>query len=375
MRETLGDRLPLTILTGFLGSGKTTVLRHLLTQPEMAETAVVINEFGEVGLDHELVRQGGESTILLASGCVCCTIQSDLTEALRTLFLDRVRGKVPEFRRVIVETTGLADPAPILHTLMTDPFVAARYRLDGIIATIDAVNADAELDVHPEAVKQAAVADRIVLTKTDIATPAMIERVLDRLRAINPAADPIRVVDGVVEPAALLGAGLLAAGPERWLAASAYTPEPDEHGHGHHDHDHHGHEHEAPDRNRHDDRIRAFCLTHEAPLAWSDIAGWLDMLTTVAGPNMLRVKGILWVSDTDRPVVIHGVQHLFHPPVLLDQWSETAPKVTRVVFITRDIPEKVIAGLFDALIHPEASRAKAPDAKAADTEAVGSLAP
>jgi G3E family GTPase len=353
MAETLGDRLPLTVLTGFLGSGKTTLLRHLLSRPEMAETAVVINEFGEVGLDHELVRPGGENTVLLASGCVCCTIQSDLTDALRTLFLDRVRGKVPDFRRVVVETTGLADPAPILHTLMTDPFVAARYRLDGIIATVDAVNADAELDVHPEAVKQAAVADRIVLTKTDIAAPAMILRLTERLAAINPAVRPVPVIDGVIEPATLLGAGLIAAGVERWLAADSYVP-PDDggHGHAHHDHDGHDHDHEPVDRNRHDDRIRAFCLTHEAPLAWSDIAGWLDTLSSFAGPNLLRVKGILNVEDNDRPVVIHGIQHLFHPPVLLDRWPGPE-RASRIVFITRDVPEQVIRNFFDALVRPK----------------------
>jgi G3E family GTPase len=220
------QRLPVTVLTGFLGSGKTTLLSQLLRRPEMKNTAVIINEFGEVGLDHELIRTGDETVALLESGCVCCTLRSDLADTLKELFLKRVKGQIPEFDRVIVETTGLADPAPLLHTLIVEPMTAARYRLEGVVTTMDAVNADAELDVHREAVKQAAVADRIVLTKTDIASPEMVERVRARLKEINPGAVPIVASHGAVDPDQLFGMALDDRGDrlEAWLAATPMPP-------------------------------------------------------------------------------------------------------------------------------------------------------
>jgi G3E family GTPase len=195
--------IPVTLLTGFLGSGKTTVLNHVLKQPDMAATAVVVNEFGEIGLDHLLVERSSEDVVLLNSGCLCCTVRGDIVDTLTNLFVDRVKGKIPYFTRVAIETTGLADPAPILHTLMTDPIVAARYMLDGVVTTVDAVNGAATLDKQPEAVKQAAVADRLLLTKTDLADSATRQEI----EALHPSAVIVPVAQGAVDPARLFNIG------------------------------------------------------------------------------------------------------------------------------------------------------------------------
>jgi G3E family GTPase len=324
-----GNRLPVTVLTGFLGSGKTTILGALLRHPALARTAVIINELGEVGLDHELVRHGGEGgTILLPSGCVCCTIRGDLADTLRDLFQKRVRGQGPDFDRVVVETTGLADPAPILHTLIADPITAARYVADGVVTVVDAYNADWQLDTQREAVKQAAFADRVLLTKTDLADPAATARLIDRLRLINAAA-PIPVLNGVVDPALILGTGFGGkdARLEAWLAEEA----------SHHHHDH-----------RHDDGIRSFCLTFASPLDWDRVAGALDLLSDLAGDRLLRVKGILDVAGSDRPVVVHGIQHLFHPPTQLDGWAGT-DRTSRIVFITNGLERGPVEEIFRGL--------------------------
>src|SRR5262245_62823760 len=251
--------IPVTLLTGFLGSGKTTVLNHVLKQPEMAATAVIVNEFGEIGLDHLLVERSSEDVVLLNSGCLCCTVRGDIVDTLTNLFVDRVKGKVPFFTRVAIETTGLADPAPILHTLMTEPIVAARYMLDGVVTTVDAVNGAGTLDRQPEAVKQAAVADRLLLTKTDLADPAAREAIETRLKALNPSAPIVAVAQGLVDPAALFNIGFYdpvakSADVQRWLRDEAFANGRDRE-HLHED----GHDH--LDVNRHDDRIRAFCVT------------------------------------------------------------------------------------------------------------------
>ena len=333
----MAETIPVTVITGFLGAGKTTLLNHLLRQPEMANTAVLVNEFGEIGLDHLLVERLDENTILLNAGCLCCTVRGDLSRALRDL-LPRIEAG--EILRVAIETTGLADPAPILATMMSDPIAATRYRLDGIVTVVDAVNAPSQLDAQPEAVRQVAVADRIVLTKTDLAKTDLTKTDLApdpdglraRLKQLNPGAPQIVASNGVVDPARLLGAGLF--DPDGkipdvrgWLDAEAYnTP--------HHAHDH--------DRNRHDARIAAFCLTFERPLPWQAIGGWLEMLIATRGDSLLRVKGILNLAGQTRPVAIHGVQHLFHPPALLAAWPEDDPRTSRLVFITRDLPRDVI---------------------------------
>ncbi|SMH59028.1 CobW family GTP-binding protein [Azospirillum agricola] len=373
-------RLPVSVLTGFLGSGKTTLLQALLRHPGMARTAIVINEFGEVGLDHLLVAKASENMVLMDSGCLCCTIRGDLVDTLRDLFLKRVRGEVPDFDRVVVETTGLADPAPIIHTLMTDPLLAARFRLDGVIATVDAAHGSLQLDRQPESVKQAAVADRIVLTKTDVATPGATVALMQRLKAINPAAPIIPAAHGEVDPKGLFDAGLY--NPEtkspdvaRWLREEAYRDgEKAAHGHHHdhdhhhgHGHDHHGHEHgehcgadcghdhdhgHHHDANRHDDHIRAFCMIVERPIPWNGFVDFMEALIAQGGDNLLRVKGLLNVRESELPVVVHGVQHMFHPPVRLEEWPGEDHR-TKLVFITRDLGQPVIEPLFDSLVWGE----------------------
>ena len=371
LRRPAAGRSPVVLVTGFLGAGKTTLLRALLESPEGRGTAVVVNEFGEVGLDHLLVEQANEQTVLLDSGCLCCTVRGDLVDTLRDLFVKRVRGEIPAFDRVVVETTGLADPAPILHTLMSDPLLSARYRLDGVITTVDAVNGSKELDEHQESIKQAAVADRIVLTKTDIADEARIAALEARLRALNPAAPRIRASHGAVEPRSLFDAGLYnpeTKGPDvvRWLREEAYRDAPDhshcDHDHGRCDHDHghdHGHDHHAHgdhdhgnghhhhDVNRHDDRISAFCLTVDRTIDWGAFVAFMETLISLRGDDLLRVKGVLDLTGADRPVVIHGVQHLFHPPVQIEAWPGDERR-SKIVFITRDIPRDLIERTFGA---------------------------
>jgi len=342
--------IPVTLLTGFLGSGKTTVLNHVLKQPEMAATAVIVNEFGETGLDHLLVERSSEDVVLLNSGCLCCTVRGDIVDTLTNLFVDRVKGKVPWFTRAAIETTGLADPAPILHTLMTDPIIAARYMLDGVVTTVDAVNGAGTLDKQPEAVKQAAVADRLLLTKTDLAGSAARQEIEARLQALNPSASMVWVAQGVVDPARLFNIGFYdpatkSVNVRRWLRDEAF-----ESSHAHdlgHEHDlRHWHEH--PDVNRHDDRIRAFCITRERPISWASLSAWLDALANLRGDDLLRLKAIVALSDRpDQPVVLHGVQHLFHPPVLLPEWPSEDHR-TRMVFITRDLPREAIEATFAA---------------------------
>jgi G3E family GTPase len=331
------DTIPVTVLTGFLGSGKTTVLARLLKNPQLEKTAIIVNEFGEVGLDHDLLERSDEDLILLANGCVCCTVRGDLVEAFHKLDAQRASGAAL-FERVIIETTGLADPAPILHTLMGDSFVTARYRLDQVVTTLDAVNGMATLDQHDEAVKQAAVADRILLTKTDLATAQDVQALRKRIAALNPAA-PLRVVmNGETAAQDFFGqARFDVAGKttsvQDWLRIEAY--EPDHHAHGHDQHDHH--HHDEVDRTRHDDRISAYSVIRDQPISWAGFSAWLDMISQLRGDDLLRVKGIVNVIEhPGRPVVIHGVQHVFHPPVFLDQWPGDDHR-TRLVFITRDI--------------------------------------
>ena len=344
------DRIPVSVITGFLGSGKTTLLKHLLPQPAMADTAVVINEFGEVGLDHVLVEASNDDTVLLSSGCLCCTIRGDLVDTLRRLFFRRRAGEIPPFKRVVIETTGLADPAPVLHTLMRDPLVSECYRLDGVIATVDAVNGMDQLDRQMESVKQAAVADRLLLSKSDIAAPSAIAALERRLRALNPAAPILPVQHGAIDAGAILNCGLY--NPESksldvrtWLHAEAYAG----HDHAHHGHDHH-HEHgtghqDPHDVNRHDARIGACVIDWDRPLDWGVFIDWIEMLIAGHGENLLRIKGIVNVAGEAAPVAIHGVQHLFHPPVMLEAWPD-ADHRSRIVFITRDIPREALLASF-----------------------------
>ena len=342
--------IPLTLLTGFLGAGKTTLLNSLLRDPALKDTAVIINEFGEIPLDHLLVEKIDETMMVLASGCLCCTLRGDLVTALEKLLRDLDNGRV-SFKRVIVETTGLADPAPLLQTTMSHPYLVLRFRLDGVITLVDAVNGLSTLNEHPEAVKQAAVADRLLITKTDLIDSFDRSRarndLIERLHALNPAAPMLDVAAGEATPDRLLNCGLYDPARkipdvDRWLADEAYAAAEAErhHGHGHHPHD----------VNRHDDRVRAFTLASDEAIPASVFDLFLELLKSVHGPNLLRVKGIVKIEETpDKPVVVHGVQHVFHPAAQLEAWPD-ADHRTRMVFIVRDIEPRVIRELFDAFL-------------------------
>jgi G3E family GTPase len=355
-RRVAPEPIPLTVLTGFLGAGKTTLLNRLLKDPALKETAVIINEFGDVGLDHLLVEYVSDNVMLLQSGCLCCTMRGDLVDAMETLLRD-LDNKRCSFKRLVLETTGLADPAPVLHTAMMHPYLVMRYRLDGVVTLVDAINGEATLDAHIEAVKQAAVADRIVLSKSDlISDPALVERLKLRLRALNPAAPILDAAKGEATPANLLECGLY--DPERknpdvkrWLREEAYADAHD-HDHGHGDH-HHGddHDHGHLDRNRHDEHIRSFALTAHEPIPAGTFHMFLDLLRSVHGPNLLRLKGIVKLAEApDKPIVIHAVQHVFHPFSQLTRWPDDDHR-TRIVFITRDIPERTIREMFEAFLN------------------------
>lgn len=320
-----GDTIPLSVITGFLGSGKTTLLNRLLRDPAMDNCAVLVNEIGEVGIDHLVVQELQENVVLLASGCLCCAVRSDLVEALRLLFVQRLRGQVPPFRRVVIETTGLADPVPVIHTLMTDPLLLERFRLDGMVTTVDACHGEDQLDRYPEAVKQAVVADRIVLTKLDLrGNEAPMLRA--RLHALNPGATPLRAEEATAarlfntstfDPTSKDGELL------RWLTRAG-----------------------GDDAGNHHSGVRTMWLDTDRPLDWAEFTTWLSELLSVHGPSVLRCKGILNVAGRgDRPVIINGVQHVFYPAEELHFWPE-GPRRSQLVFITRDLPPNLISAPF-----------------------------
>jgi len=327
-RDKSSERLPVSLITGFLGSGKTTLLNRLLRHNGMADSAVIINEFGEIGLDHLLVEAIEGEVAVLASGCVCCTMRSDLEETLRGLLARRDRGEVPPFARILVETTGLADPAPIVQLLLNNPLLVHFVRLDTVVTTVDVVHAERQLDAQAEAVKQVAIADRLLLTKTDLGTPEAIGHLRLRLARLNPGATMSLVRHGEIEPGELFGAALF--DPARktpavraWLNEEAYAGKPHDH---QHDHAHASHDHD----------IGAFCLTADHPLDWMTVSRWLADLRRIRGESLLRVKGILNLADETAPVAIHGVHHVFHPPVLLNGWTDDDRR-SRIVFITRGL--------------------------------------
>jgi len=337
--------LPFTVITGFLGAGKTTLLNRLLKDSALAETAVIINEFGDIGLDHLLVEHADEGVVLLSSGCLCCTMRGDLVTALERLTRDLDNGRV-RFRRVVIETTGLADPAPVLHTVMVHPYLVMRYRLDGVVTLVDAVNGMATLDAHPEAIKQVAVADRIVLTKTDLLTTpdqlASKQQLVSRLHHLNPSATVLEAAAHEATATQLLDCGLY--DPERktpdvqrWLRAEAY-------------HQADGHHHHAHDVNRHDDHIRSFTIVTDDAVPMVVLDLFLELLRSVHGPNLLRLKGVVKIQEApEMPVVVHGVQHLLHPLAQLDHWPDDDHR-SRLVFIMRDTDPDTIRQLFDAFM-------------------------
>ena len=321
---------PVIIVTGFLGSGKTTLLNHLLKDPSLGDAAVLINEFGEVGLDHHLLEVIDRNTVLLASGCICCTIRDDLKSAVLELHARRARGEIPAFQRVIIETTGLADPTPIIATFMHDLELRHRYRLALVITTVDVVNGLQQLAEHTESAKQVAVADRIVLTKCDLAPPSALEHLRTRLTEINSTAEFMVARGGIVEVRALLQGDMYRPQNRSTEVAQWFANEAT----------HAAHQHEL-DRNRHNARIHSFCVIVGKPLEWSAFGIWLTMLLHCHGSNVLRVKGLLNVRGAATPVVINGVQHLVHPPVHLAEWPDTDRR-SRIVFIVQNLTQAQI---------------------------------
>jgi G3E family GTPase len=320
-----GALTPVNIITGFLGSGKTTLLQRLLRSPQLSDAAVLVNEFGEVGLDHHLLQGVTESTLLLGNGCLCCAVRGDLQKALRDLLSRRMRGEVPNFRRVVIETSGLADPAPIAYTLLSEPVLGHHFRLSGIVTTVDAVNA-ARLRDFPEAIKQISMADRLVITKLDLADPS----------STDIGGDPRRLLtDDIYDRAGRFREAA------HWSAQEA---EP-----------HSAHEHATG--------IQSFVVSFDRPLDWTAFGVWASMLLHRHGTNVLRLKGLLNVAGVPTPVLINGVQHIVHPPSHLPQWPD-ADRRSRLIFIVRDLQrariERSLAA-FNRLVDPPSAPAGLPD--------------
>jgi G3E family GTPase len=322
--------IPVNLITGFLGSGKTTLLQCALRSPELGTTAVLINEFGEIGLDHYLLQRVDDATVLLESGCVCCTIRGDLRDSIRDLYDRRERGLVPPFERLVIETTGLADPAPIVATVSADPVLCHHFRIGNIVTVIDAVNGLSNLASFEESRRQAAVADRLVISKCDIADAGEIDRLRASLRRLNPAAVQLDAAPDAMSAARLLTAEIddpLAKSEEarRWLAEEEDLIAGHDHG-GDHRHSH--------DINRHGVDIVAFSVRLDEPLQWSAFAVWVTMLLNRHGRAILRIKGLLHVAGVPTPVVINGVQHTIHQPTHLPAWPDGAPQ-TRLIVIAK----------------------------------------
>jgi G3E family GTPase len=353
--------IPLTVLTGFLGSGKTTLLKQLLLSPQMSGTAVIVNEFGDVGLDDALIEKTEEDTVLLPSGCVCCAVRGDLVEALLRLHRKSLNREIPPIQRVVLETTGLADPTPIVHTLMTEEDVYRVYQLDGIIATIDAEHGAMQLETYFEPSKQIAIADRIIVTKSDLVPLMQTLKLEAQARTLNRAADIIRVIKGNTDPTELFGLGahepaLSGADAERWLSAKKVQSSTVHH-HGPDcshdcktDHSHTFANAAGLDGMTHLHGINAFSLVYSVPIDGNALSLSLQTLAAAYGPKLLRVKGIVNVEGQNKPFVVHGVQHVFYPPDVLSDWPKTIdgkPELrSRFVFITKDLTEKTIRGHF-----------------------------
>ena len=326
---------PVTVLTGFLGSGKSTLLNRWLRDPRFTDTAVLVNEWGDIAIDHALVRESSERIVVMAGGCICCRAAGDIVRALRELHFQRVEGAIPDYRRVVIETSGLADPAPLMATLVEMPVMAARHALGGVVTAVDGQYGLRELDSHPEAVKQAAMADRLVLTKADLASASDLDALEARLAAMNPAANRIRSVGGEVDPALLLDAGLYrgesrAPDTSGWLNAGAYRrigAAPAAHTGG----------------------IVSFAWSREEPCPWQDVEPALETLIELRGDRILRMKGLVNVPNEAGPRAIHAVQHTLYPAARLAAWPD-ADRSTRIVFIGRGLDEAEVAGILDSFL-------------------------
>jgi G3E family GTPase len=297
-----------------LGSGKTTLIRALLGKPEGANTAVVVNEYGEIGIDDALLRSSSDVTVLLGNGCLCCNVRTDLQETLRGLFADRARGAVPSFERVVIETSGLADPGPVLQTFATDRGLGREFHLQALISVVDAVNGERNIERMPEAKKQVALADRIVVTKSDLADAATTGHLIEQLGSLNAASVGV-AVDGEIEPSFLLAE---TASPRRNFDLGGPA-----HSHG----------------------LCSFALIFEKPMPWAGFEQTMAVLTALRGPDLLRVKGLVAIEECRGPVVVHFVQHVAHPPVELEDWPH-ADRRSRLVFVTRGLPRESVARLF-----------------------------
>lgn len=360
MTET---RIPVSILTGFLGAGKSTLLNRLLKDPAMKDAAVIINEFGEVGIDHLLVESSNDAVVELSDGCLCCTVRGELVDTLAELIDGMQTGKIKPLSRIVIETTGLADPAPVMQSVMGHPAIAQHFDLDGVVTVVDAVNGLSTIDTYPEAYKQVAVADRLILTKQTLANAGTIGAITQRLQALNPrapitdgdaadAGSAAMLVNGLYDPATKI------ADVDRWLkdemaAAGDHHHHHDHaHDHGHHyGHHHHGHDHghHHHDVNRHGASIRSYAIVHDEPIDPMAINMFIDLLRSTHGEKLLRMKAIVALTDRpEKPLVLHGVQSIFHPPVRLPAWPEGADRKTRLVLITRDLSESYVRDLFGA---------------------------
>jgi len=331
------NTVPVTIITGFLGSGKTTVLNRLLKLPSLADTVVIVNEFGAVGLDHLLIEQAVEDAVLLKNGCICCTVRGDIADTLETLWERRESGVLPPFRRIAIETTGLADPAPVAHALLTDADARYACRLDGIVTTVDAMHGVMQLERQPEARRQVAMADRVLLTKTDLASEAEIAAVTARIAALNPNAPLRQVVNGAVAAADVFDLGPGDGTDDTRVAEWLRPFETDQH---------HGHHH-LPFR--HGDDVGSVVVRCDAPVAWPSLLLWLESILSLHGDAVLRLKGLVRLAGEERPIVLQGVHHVLHPPVFLEHNAHVAP-YTRIVLITRGLSAAGLRRSFAAAI-------------------------